>query len=127
MSRPSTLRRDLPPEIPPGVDDPATPKARGVVRLPPRVNWSEPDPVYDLGDPRQRALLYEQVLAEGTAEDVRYFIDVDALIEIWDALVLPHAVSQAWIEWLAEHRGVRLRDWRERERRRAAKRTASWD
>lgn len=123
MSRPSTLRRDLPPEIPADVDDPATPKASGVVRLPRRVNWSEPDPVYDLDDPRQRALAYEQVLAEGTAEDVRFFIDVDALIETWDDLVLPRAVSQAWIDWLAEHRGVHLRDWRERVQHRAAKRT----
>lgn len=121
MSRPSTLRRDLPPEIPPDVDDPATPKAHGVVRLPRRVNWSEPDPVYDLDDPRQRALVYEQVLAEGTAEDVRFFIDVNSLIEMWDGLVLPRAVSQAWIEWLAEHRGVRLRDWRERARRRSTR------
>lgn len=117
MSRPSILRRDIPPEIPHDVDDPATPKARGVVRLPRRVNWSEPDPVYDLDDPRQRALVYEQVLAEGTAEDVRFFIDVDVLIEIWGELVLPRAVSQAWIEWVAEHRGVQLRDWRERARR----------
>ena len=117
MSQAAKLRKDLPPEIPDDVHDPRVPKARGVVRLPQRVNWSEADPIYDLDDRRQRALAYEQVLAEGTAEDVRRFIDVDELIEVWDELVLPRAVSRAWIDWVAEHRGVRLRDWRDKSSR----------
>jgi hypothetical protein len=114
MSQASKLRRDLPPEIPDDADDPRVPKARGVVRLPRRVNWSEADPTYDLDDRRQRALVYEQVLSEGTAEDVRRFIDVDELIDLWEDLVLPRAVSQAWIDWVAARRAVRLRDWRDR-------------
>lgn len=67
-------------------------KARGVVRLPRRVNWSRTDPTYDLADRRQCARVYEQVLREGTADDVRFYIDVDRLIELW---VLPPAVSHA--------------------------------
>lgn len=108
------LRRDLLPEIPDDIDDPAAEKASGVVTLPRRVNWSDADPTYDLDDRRQRALVYEQVLTEGTAEDVRRFIDLDVLIDLWDELVLPRAVSHAWIDWLATHRGVTLRDWRDR-------------
>lgn len=108
------LRGDVPPQIPADVDAPAVRKASGVVTLPRRVNWSRVDPTYDLGDRRQRARVYEQVLREGTAEDVRYFIDVDELIDLWDELVLPPAVSQAWIQWLAEHRQVRVHDCRAR-------------
>lgn len=114
-----TTRRDVPPEIPYDVEAPERVKARGVVRLPLRVNWSDADPTYDLGDRRQRALVYEQVLSEGTAEDVRWFIDVNELIDLWDELVLPRAVSQAWISWIAERRGVMLVDWRDRVRQRA--------
>lgn len=61
-----------------------------------------------LDDRRQRALVYEQVLQEGTDEDVRHFIDVDALIDLWDELYLPDHVRQRWAEWLGEHRGVHL-------------------
>jgi hypothetical protein len=76
------------------------------------VNWSRSDPTYDPADRRQRARVYEQVLREGNAEDVRYFIDVDELIELWDDLVLPRPVSRAWIDWLARHRGVVVQDCR---------------
>lgn len=110
------LRGDVPPEIPDDVDDPGLPKARGVVTLPRRVNWSRTDPTYDLSNRRERARVYEQVLREGTADDVRYFIDVDELIDLWDELVLPRAVSRAWIDWLAAHRNVVVRDCRERVR-----------
>ncbi len=60
--------------------------------------------------------MYEQVLREGTAADVRYFIDIDELIDLWDELVLPPAVSRAWIDWLAKHRDVVMRDCHERVR-----------
>ena len=43
------------------------------------------------------------MLREGTADDVRRFIDIDVLIDLWDELILPPAVSQAWISWLAQH------------------------
>lgn len=120
MVKPGALRRDLPPEIPDDVDDPGVQKARGVVTLPLRVNWSDADPTYDLNDPDDRAAVYTQVLREGTAEDVRYYIDVDQLIEMWEDLVLPPAVSRAWIDWLATHRGVALRSWHDRARERAS-------
>jgi hypothetical protein len=113
---PGVFRRDLVPAIPENVDDPAVDKARGRVTLPRRVNWSRADPTYDLSDRGQRARVYEQVLREGTADDIRYFIDVDDLIDVWDELVLPPAVSRAWIDWLAEHRHVVVHDCRDRAR-----------
>jgi hypothetical protein len=69
---------------------------------------------YDLSDRGQRARAYEPVLREGTAEDVRYFVDVDDLLDVWDELVLPPAVSRAWIDWLAKHRHVVVVDCRDR-------------
>ena len=113
---PHPLRGDVPPEIPDDVDDPAVDKARGVVTLPRRVSWSRTDPTYDLSDRRERARVYEQVLREGTTDDVRYLIDIDELIDLWDELVLPPAVSRAWIDWLARHRGVSVQDCRTRAR-----------
>jgi hypothetical protein len=110
------IRGDVPPEIPDDVDDPTVRKARGVVTMPRRVNWSRTDPTYDLSDQRQRARVYEQVLREGSADDVRYFIEVDELIHLWDELVLPPAVSQAWADWLARHRNVTVQDCRTRVR-----------
>lgn len=121
MSQAPMLRRDLPPEIPEGVDDPGVRKASGIVTLPRWVNWSRQDPTYDLVDRGQRVRVYEQVLREGTAADVRYFIDVDELIDLWDDLVLPPAVSAGWIEWLSHNRDVVVRDCRTRVRDRAGR------
>jgi hypothetical protein len=102
------------PEIPDDVDDSTVEKARRVVTLPRRINWSRTDPTYNLADRQQRIRVYEQVLREGSATDVRYFIDVDELIDLWDDLVLPPAVSYAWIDWLARHRNVTVQDCRAR-------------
>ena len=41
--------------------------------------------------------VYEQVLREGTNEDVRYYIVIDELLDLFDDLVLPPAVRQAWV------------------------------
>ena len=50
--------------------------------------------------------VYEQVLREGTDEDVRYYIVIDELLDLFDDLVLPPAVRQAWVSWFLDHRGV---------------------
>jgi hypothetical protein len=92
--------------IPHDVDDPDLPRASGIVVLPRHVRWSGPSRRYDLADRHDRALVYEQVLTEGTDDDVRRFVDVDALIELWPNLVLPPHVRRAWARWLKEHRGL---------------------
>ena len=92
--------------IPDDVDGPAVMKASGRVRLPLNVRWSGPDVVYDLADRRDRARVYEQVLREGTDDDVRYFIDVDALLDLWSELFLPAHIHAPWARWLREHRGA---------------------
>lgn len=86
---------------PSDVDDPAIVKARGKVELPLRVRWSGPPKTYDLAQRSDRLRVYEQVLREGTDEDVRRFIEIDELLSLWDELVLPEHVRRAWTEWFA--------------------------
>ena len=94
--------------VPEDVDDPAPVKAWGLVKVPFHIRWSEPSLTYDLGDRADRMRVYEQVLREGTDEDVRYFIDVDELPGMWSDLLLPPTVRRAWIGWFHSHRSIDL-------------------
>ena len=90
--------------VPEDLDDRSLPKATGRVVLPFHIRWSGPPVTYDLADRADRARVYEQVLREGTEDDVRYYIDPDHLLELWDELVLPPSVRLAWASWLRRHR-----------------------
>ncbi|MGQ0847530.1 MAG: hypothetical protein ACT4OP_00150 [Actinomycetota bacterium] len=85
--------------IPNDLDDPSVEKAAGRVKLPQHVRWSGRIE-YDLEDRRDRISLYEQVMTEGTLDDVRFYIRVDELVALWDALVLSPHVRAAWKAWL---------------------------
>jgi hypothetical protein len=92
--------------IPDDLDAPGVLKASGVVDLPLRVHWSGPARRFDLMDLHDRALVYELVLSEGTEDDVRHFIDLDQLVELWPRLVLPRHVRKAWAVWLDQRHGI---------------------
>lgn len=94
------------PAVPEDLDTAEAEKAAGVVELPLHIRWSGQRRVYDLGDRRDRARVYEQVLREGNDADVRRFIRGDDLVDLWDELVLPRQVCRAWADWLWRHRGV---------------------
>jgi hypothetical protein len=83
----------------------ARPSAR-VVELPLRLYWSDGRNRFDLSDESERRLLYQIVLTEGSADDVREFLDRATLLRIWDQLWLPAAVHDAWDAWVAAHRHV---------------------
>jgi hypothetical protein len=91
--------------VPEDIDDPCVPKASGEVQLPPHIRWSGPPITYDLNDRADRARVYEQVLREGTEEDVRFYVRAGQLRELFDELVLPPPVRRAWADWLGRHRG----------------------
>jgi hypothetical protein len=74
---------------------PAT-AALAQVRLPLHLNWSDRGRVYDLADRRQRARVYAVVLREGTPEDLLDYVDGVLLIDLWDELVLPREIRDAW-------------------------------
>lgn len=97
-----------PVSIPDDVDTTRRRVVGGRVELPLRVRWSGPPRIYDLEDRHDRLMVYEQVMAEGTDDDVRSFIDVDEVVELWDELVLPRHVRRAWAGWLRERRGLTL-------------------
>jgi hypothetical protein len=94
--------------IPEDIDDLNLLKATGIVELPLHVAWSEPAIAYDLGIRSDRLRVYEQVLREGTEDDVRCYIDVDELARVFDELVLPPYVRASWAEWF--HRSGRGAD-----------------
>jgi hypothetical protein len=93
--------------VPDDLDDPSLPKASGKVELPLHIRWSGPPITYDLNDRADRARVYEQVLREGTEDDVRHYVDADQLLELFDELVLPPPVRRAWADWLPRHRATR--------------------
>lgn len=78
-------------------------EAERVVQLPSHVRWSGPERSYDLSDPIQRRLVYEQVLSEGTVADVQRFVSLDDLLALWGDLVLPAHVREAWDRWFVDH------------------------
>lgn len=90
--------------VPEDFDNPSLARASGRIELPLHIRWSGPRVTYDLNDPRDRARVYEQVLREGTEDDVRYFIDPHQLRDLWDDLVLPAPVRSAWVGWFRRHR-----------------------
>lgn len=92
--------------VPDDLADPTLPKARGRIELPLHIRWSGPAITYDLHDRADRARVYEQVLREGTEDDVRHYVDADQLRDLWDELVLPPSVRNAWAGWFRRHRRV---------------------
>ena len=91
--------------VPADFDDPRLSRARGRVELPLHIRWSGPPITYDLDDRADCVRVYEQVLREGTADDVRFYVDPDRLAELFDELVLPPPVRRAWAGGLREHSG----------------------
>jgi transcriptional regulator with XRE-family HTH domain len=74
------------------------PVARALARvtLPLRVNWSEPERVFNLANRAERARVYEIVLREGVPEDVLSYVDGALLVDLWEDLVLPQEIRAAW-------------------------------
>ena len=79
-------------------------QALASVVLPLHLSWSPPGQPLDLADRRQRARAYEVVLREGRAIDVARYVDGVLLVDLWDELVLPRDVRQAWAPLIAASR-----------------------
>lgn len=107
MARAGTARV-RPVAVPSDLSDDAP--ADGLVRLPLWVRWSAPSLEYDLSDPRQLQSVYEQVLREGSENDVRAYVRASTLIDVFEALNLPQHVRAAWVPWIAARRGGLTRE-----------------
>jgi hypothetical protein len=89
---------------PPAHWSPSSGPTTGTVELPSHLYWSDDNNRFDLSDAAERNLLYRIVLAEGTDEDVRRYLHLPTLLQIWDELWLPPAVHEAWDAWVEAHR-----------------------
>jgi hypothetical protein len=76
----------------------------GIITLPLHLHWSGPTSEFDLDDPADLRLVDATVLREGSADDVREWIDPVLLLEVWDSLWLPPAIHEAWDEWIRSRR-----------------------
>lgn len=82
--------------LPSSLDDLRGP-ATGTVILPIHVAWSGRRE-YDVGDERQRLVLYALLLAEAQREDLQRFLHREALVSMWPRLrrlLGPHT-RRAW-------------------------------
>ncbi len=91
----------MPVAIPNDLADRSVPKATGLVTLPAHVAWSPPY-VYDLDNRSDLRCAYARVMTEGLVDDVRFYIDLETLVEVWDDLYLPSHVRDRWCEWLGD-------------------------
>ena len=97
--------------IPEDVAEPTTPKASGRVRLPDHIGWvPRADREYDLDHPRDVLLFYANLLAAATPDEVRWFIRVEKVVELWDRFLIPSHVQYAWGLWLRD-RGLLTKEW----------------
>ncbi len=103
-SRTGPYRPFLTPErisIPDDLEDRSLPKASGKVTLPRHIAWSFPYS-YDLDNRKSLRSCYAQVMTEGLDDDVRFYIDLDVLLDVWDELWLSPHVREAWTVWLRD-------------------------
>ena len=85
--------------IPDDMEDRSLPKAAGEVTLPRHIAWSFPYS-YNLNSRKSLRACYERVMTEGLDDDVRFYIDLDVLVDLWDELWLSPHVREAWGDWL---------------------------
>ncbi len=76
-------------------------EAMATVTLPLHLNWSQPRRTFRLAERAQRARAYEIVVREGGPEDLAAYIDGALLVDLWDELVLPRNIRQAWTPLIA--------------------------
>jgi len=76
-------------------------RAMATITLPLHVSRSEPGRVSQLADRAQRARVYEALLPEGQPADIVAYVDGARLVDLWDELVLPRDVRDAWAPVIA--------------------------
>ncbi len=75
-----------------------------VVELPFHLYWTDDNNRFDLSKRARLRSMYQIVLTEGTADDVRTYINRALLIDVWDELWLSPAVHEAWDSWIEVNR-----------------------
>jgi hypothetical protein len=76
----------------------------GVVELPFHLYWSDDNNRFDLSKRSRLRSMYQTVLTEGSAQDVRDHLNLSLLLDLWDELWLSPAVHEAWDGWVEGRR-----------------------
>ena len=95
----SAARFWRPVEIPDDLGERPAAVRSGVVKLPNHIAGSGQRP-YALDDRRGREHVYELVMTEGNADDVRTYVDLDVLADMWDTTRLAPHVREQWARFL---------------------------
>lgn len=74
------------------------------MELPFHLYWSDDNNRFDLAKRARLRSMYQIVLTEGSADDIRTYINRALLIDVWDELWLSPAVHEAWDGWIEAHR-----------------------
>ena len=82
----------------------ATGPTTGVVELPFHLYWSDDNNTFNLSKRARLRTMYQIVLTEGSADDVRSYINLALLIDIWNELWLSPAVHEEWDHWIEANR-----------------------
>lgn len=80
--------------------------AFATVVLPGHLHWSGPSRAYKLSDRSDRARVYEIVLREGTEADLLTYVDGALLVDLWEDLILPRLLREAWTPLVDRYRDV---------------------
>jgi len=98
--------RDIKPyDAPVSLDELQGP-ASGTVTLPLRLRWVPGARSYDVGEAGGARVVYQAVLAEGTVDDQRRYLNRDRLIDLWPVLNLDQRVVGLWEGRFRELRGL---------------------
>ncbi|WP_196716618.1 transcriptional regulator [Actinomyces trachealis] len=107
MSQTRLRFRDVKPyEAPDSLHELSGPSS-GPVTLPLRIRWVPGDRTYDVSNDAQAQIVYQAVLAEGTAADQCSFLNAQRLIELWPTLSLDQRVVELWQGRFGELRGLK--------------------
>lgn len=98
--------RDVKPyEVPDSLDELAGP-ITGKIVLPLRIRWVPGEREYDISNEAHAQIVYQAVLAEGTVQDQRQFVNRNRLIELWPSLNLDQRVVRLWEGRFPQLRGL---------------------
>lgn len=78
--------------------------SEGLIELPVRLFWA-PKRTFDVSSDSGAARAYEAVIAEGTPQDQREFLNRSRLLDVWPDLRLDRRVVEIWEREFSELQG----------------------
>lgn len=97
-------------DMPVSLDDLRGP-SKGSVDLPITIYWAPGDGRIPLDSDGHISMIYQAVIAEGSAEDQREYLNKNLLVDVWPKLHLPIKVTQQWQSAFSELQGNPRAEW----------------